>query len=503
VLAALLSVGTLSQPARAHGPNQIIQETFVFIDASMVTIEYHTTYGAILARVKLISADTDGDGSLSAAEKSTFLESSSAGILSKLQVSIDGAAVEMRYAEGRLVAPPLRRLADTATVLLRFEGVVSGNAGPLDGSARLLRVVDRNFSAAILGHMVFYVRPGPRTRNLDVSQDSRTLEWTFLPSPRPAQAPGHQGTAELHATRHGADDWWDEGGTLSGFIQRGELSFGFLLIALAVAAGLGAVHALSPGHGKAMVAAYLIGSKGRIRDAILLGGVVTFTHVISVVILGALALALTGYVAPEELYPWLGFASGCLVFVIGYWLVASRALGLGHSHSHAHIHTAHSPANAVGESHEHHHNHEHGDSHGHERSNVNDHEHGHSHDHEHSHEHSHVPTGQVTLWSLLSLGISGGMVPCPSALVVLLAAVAMHRIAFGLILILAFSVGLAAVLILIGVLAVTATRFMTRAAGEGRWVRALPVVSAGVIMLVGILLAFTSLLTGGVLKAGF
>ena len=105
------------------------------------------------------------------------------------------------------------------------------------------------------------------------------------------------------------------------------------------------------------------------------------------------------------------------------------------------------------------------------------------------------------MWSLLTLGISGGMVPCPSAMVVLLAAVAMHRIVFGLVLICAFSIGLAAVLILIGVLAVTATRFMTRSTRAGRLVRALPVFSAGVIMLVGISLAFSSLLSDGVLKA--
>ena len=108
----------------------------------------------------------------------------------------------------------------------------------------------------------------------------------------------------------------------------------------------------------------------------------------------------------------------------------------------------------------------------------------------------------MTLWSLLTLGISGGMVPCPSAMVVLLAAVAMHRIVFGLVLILTFSIGLAAVLILMGILAVTATRFMTKSTKATRWVRTLPVLSAGVIMLVGVSLAFSSLLSGGVLNAG-
>jgi len=573
-VAASLSVGALCRPALAHGPDQVVQETFVFVDAGRITIEYHSTYGAILARVKLISADKDRDGVLSAGEKSALLDASAADVLAKLRVSIDGAALEMRYAEGRLVAPPLRKLQDAATVLLKFEGRIGQrDAGPL-----LLRVVDGNFSGATLGHMTFFVRPGPETRSLDVSRDSRTLEWKFLPLVGPVRVSGHEGTAKHHATDHNVGDWQSEGGTLAGFIQSGKYTIGFLVVALLVAAGLGAVHALSPGHGKAMVAAYLIGSKGRVRDAVILGGVVTFTHVISVVILGVLALALTEYLAPEKIYPWLGFASGCLIFVIGYWLLARKALGLGHGHSHTHphghshdhAHAAHAPAAAEMESHQHlevrpkgdahdradghaqehshadGHTHDHADghehshadghthdhAHGHDHSHADghthdhadghahDHDHGHDHDHEHGddhhhndhdhnhendhdHGHSHVPEGEVTIWSLLSLGISGGMVPCPSALVVLLAAVAMHRIVFGLTLILAFSVGLAAVLILIGVLAVTASRFMARSTAEGRWVKVLPVVSAGIVMLVGISIAFTALLSGGVVSASF
>jgi len=511
---ASLSVGVLSRSALAHGPDQVVQETFVFVDAGKITIEYRSTYGAILARVKLISADKDRDGSLSAGEKSALLEGSSAAVLSKLRVSIDGAILEMRYAGGRLVAPPLRKLQDTATVLLRFEG----DMGHRDAEPLLLRVVDRNFSGAMHGHMTYYVRPGPETRSLNVSRDSKILEWRFLPLAGPALAAAHEGAARRHVTAHDAGDWRDEGGVLAGFIQSGRFTLGFLVVALLVAAGLGAVHALGPGHGKAMVAAYLIGSKGRVRDAVILGGVATFTHVFSVVILGVLALALTEYLAPETIYPWLGFASGCLIFAIGYWLLARKALGLGHGHSHAaphghshdHAHAAHAPSVAEAEPSRHPHVHPQGDSHDH----AGGHEHGHSHDaqqhhtehdhhHDHGHGHSHVPAGEVTVWSLLSIGISGGMVPCPSALVVLLAAVAMHRIVFGLTLILAFSVGLAAVLILIGVLAVTASRFMARLTTEGKWIRALPVASAGIVMLVGISLAFTSLLSGGVVSRSF
>ena len=495
ILAAILLTTTPSRPAWGHGPNQVIQETFVFIDGTRMTIEYRTTFGAILARVKLITADANGDGKLSASEKDALLRNVSADILAKLKVSIDETAVDTRYLEGRVVAPPLRKLGDTASILLRFQG----DLGPLPGNPHVLRVVDGNFSETVLGHMAFYVRAGPRTEDLNVSRDGRTLEWAFLHSEESAGIPGPQGSAELHAGEHGADETADEVGLLAGFVQRENLTLGLILVALVIAAGLGALHALSPGHGKAMVAAYLIGSKGRVRDAILLGGVVTLTHISSVIIIGVLALVLTEYLAPQDLYPWLGFASGCLIFVIGYWLLASRALGLGHSHSNVNPHAGLEPKHDAGESHQHEH------SHGHEEGHDHSHDHARDHvdQHDHSHGHSHVPQGEVTLWSLLTLGISGGMVPCPSAMVVLLAAVAMHRIVFGLVLIFAFSIGLAAVLILMGILAVTATRFMTRSAKAARWVRALPVFSAGVIMLVGVTLAVTSLLSGGVLSAGW
>jgi ABC-type nickel/cobalt efflux system permease component RcnA len=268
---------------------------------------------------------------------------------------------------------------------------------------------------------------------------------------------------------------------LIGLLQQRELSAGFVLVALLLAAGLGALHALSPGHGKAMVAAYLVGTGGRIRDAVFLGLIVTFTHVFIVVLLGIVALLLTEYLAPEDIYPWLGFASGCLIFIVGYWLLARRALSGGNFHQHHH-HSLPSQNNAESAPHDHNHGQNH------------------SHDHDHNHGHDHLPKSGVTWGSLLSLGISGGMVPCPSALVVLLAAIAMHRIAFGLTLIVAFSFGLAAVLILIGVLAVTASKFMTRSTRGGRWIDIMPVISAGLIMVIGLIIAVMSLRSSGFLN---
>ena len=252
-----------------------------------------------------------------------------------------------------------------------------------------------------------------------------------------------------------------------------QLGLGIILLALGVAVGLGAFHALEPGHGKTLVAAYLVGSRGTFKHALLLGLIVTASHTAGVYLLGAVTLYASQYIVPEQLYPWLGLVSGVMILALGVILLVRRYLGkdalAGHVH-HGHSHPA------LG--HPHHHAHHHG--------------HGHQHDH---HE------GQVSFRELMTLGISGGIVPCPAALVVLLSAVSMQRIGFGLLLIVAFSVGLAAVLIAIGVLMVYARQFMARFHGEGRIVtRWLPLTSSVFIVLFGVGLTCQALVSGGFIR---
>jgi ABC-type nickel/cobalt efflux system permease component RcnA len=240
-----------------------------------------------------------------------------------------------------------------------------------------------------------------------------------------------------------------------------------ILFAMAVAVSLGAFHALEPGHGKTMVAAYLVGARGTARHAFLLGLIVTASHTAGVYLLGAVTLYATRYVVPERLYPWLGTLSGLTIAALGFVLFLRRYAGGMHAHNHDH---------ADGD-----HHHDHG-----------------AFSHRHSHE---QPSGTVTLRGLLALGISGGIVPCPAALVVLLSAVALRRVGFGLLLIVAFSVGLAAVLVGIGLLMVYARRFMARFQGEGpllgRW---LPLASAAVITVSGFVIAIQALMTAGILQ---
>lgn len=234
-------------------------------------------------------------------------------------------------------------------------------------------------------------------------------------------------------------------------IRSPNLSLRFSLFALALALVLGGLHALTPGHGKTLVGAYLVGSEGRPVDAIFLGLVVTMTHVSTIVLLGFIALFISQFYVPEWIFPYLGMFSGSMVVALGVFLFYKRwkdPTWHGHTHGpggHHHHHGDHHHHHDHGHSHHHDHDHEHSHDHSH------DHGHGHHHDHDHGHHHQHVPESQMVTWkSLLWMGISGGMVPCPEALGILLASVYFNRIAFGLLLVFAFSFGLAAVLIAIG-----------------------------------------------------
>jgi len=247
-----------------------------------------------------------------------------------------------------------------------------------------------------------------------------------------------------------------EGG-FEALIEEGDLSVGVLLLSLLIAALWGAAHALTPGHGKAMVAAYLVGTKGTPRHAFMLGGTVTIAHTAGVFALGFVTLGLSAFIVPEQLYPWLTLVSGLLVVLVGASVLRQRLRARGHVH----------------QQHDHHHDHAHG------------------HDHHHHHDHDHDDA--LTSKGILGVGIAAGLLPCPSALVVLLSAIALHRIGLGLALIVAFSVGLAATITAIGLLAVLATRSFSRLSLDGPVVRALPAASAALILAVGVVITARAL----------
>lgn len=267
---------------------------------------------------------------------------------------------------------------------------------------------------------------------------------------------------------------------------------------------LGGFHALEPGHGKTVVAAYLIGTKGRKIDAVLLGLVVTLTHTFSVILLAIAAkLASTRLTLTEEsLHGYLGLVAGLLILAVGMWMLVGRIRGKepfhGHSHDHGHAHSHdhnHSHNHDPFHGHGHSHPHSHEDDHEHTHDLSHDHGHGHSHDHNHGHNHGHVHDLQsvgvqseqrVGYWQLFLLGVSGGLVPCPAAIAILLAAVGAGRLGEGLTYILLFSLGLASVLIAIGIAIVSAGKFASRFLDAKRFARRISIGSAALITLLGL-----------------
>ena len=300
------------------------------------------------------------------------------------------------------------------------------------------------------------------------------------PAPR-AEAPAEAPVIAKANVRSGSRSAFTD------LIATRELTLSVVAVALVVAAALGAFHALEPGHGKTVVAAYLVGSRGTARHALILGLIVTASHTAGVYLLGAVTFYASHYVVPERLYPWVALASGLTIAGLGLSLFLRRYAGAGHAH-HPHHHG------------DHHHG---GLAHTHVPA-AHEHAHPHPHDHHHDHEHGiaghhthHHDLGHVSPRQLWALGITGGIVPCPAALVVLLSALSLRRVGFGLLLIVAFSVGLAAVLIAIGVLMVYARRLMARFDESGPLVmRYLPLASSAVMTLLGVSIAVQALASG-------
>jgi ABC-type nickel/cobalt efflux system permease component RcnA len=244
-----------------------------------------------------------------------------------------------------------------------------------------------------------------------------------------------------------------------------------------VAIGWGAAHALTPGHGKAIVGAYLVGSRGTAGHALYLGLTVTMTHTIGVFALGLIALLASRYVLAEQLFPWLAAVSGVIVIALGASMSTTRLRPLLRRH------VPHEQPHQSGHPHQHHNqHHDHRHEHGH---------HGHHREHSaHRHGHAHLPPGAdgtaVTWRSLLGLGISGGLLPCPSALVLLLTAISLQRTGFGLLLLIAFSLGLGGVLTGVGLLFLKGSQLLQDAPRVAAVSRYVPAVSAMVILILGV-----------------
>jgi nickel/cobalt transporter (NicO) family protein len=366
-----------------------------------------------------------------------------------LHLVVDGRPVPLAIGRGVLSAPPGQGGLPLTRMVLPLSASVH--------DPRRVAVSDQTFADRV-GWKAIVVRPGTGTavRSTAPAGDPtgglRHYPKDMLASPlaeRSASFTVTQGPGTVTGPRapDGPTTTDRSGDGLTGVFADAAAGRGVLLLLLLAAFAWGAVHALSPGHGKTMVAAYLVGTRGTARHAVGLGATVTVTHTLGVFALGAVALLLAQVVLPEQLYPWLSLASALLVLGIGAGVLRTRLRARKGAHAHGH----------------HHHD-------------------AHAHPHE-------APSRK----SILALGASAGLLPCPSALVVLLAALAQHQIALGLGLIVVFSLGLAATLTGLGLLVVYARRLTSRLGVPSRVTALLPALSAAAIVAIGLVMTAKAL----------
>lgn len=444
------------------------------------------------------AADADQNGALSQAELDAYLDRVAPTYLAGLKLTADGRPVTLKLEEKYIAQNP--GTAGLLTMRMVFE--LTGIWQPVAETSRL-QFENANLSERA-GWREMMVTPMAGTNVFDssVSGSSLTDELKLYPEDL-LMAPLNERQAEWSVTRGALPAnaralTLRDGKTVvvardrfAELISVQTLTPSVVLLGLLVAFVLGGAHAMSPGHGKTVVGAYLVGSRGTAKHAAFLGATVTITHTLGVFALGLITLFASRYILPEKLYPVLSFLSGLLVVVIGGSMFSQRLRALlgGGRHDHQH-HQHHQQGQGQAHSHEpgadsHHH-------HGH------DHAHGYSHDHGDGHTHTHAPPEKLTLRSLLALGIAGGILPCPSALVLMLGAISLNRVGYGLVLIVAFSLGLASVLTAVGLAFVYGGKLMDRVPNANRWMRWLPVFSALVITILGLIICYQALQQAGV-----
>jgi ABC-type nickel/cobalt efflux system permease component RcnA len=424
--------------------------------------------------------DTDRDGVLSPTERASYATDSCSTLRTRLALAIDGTPVALRGDGGSFVLEPGAAGLETSRLVCQSSGSVDLTR---ESTVRFAddyladRIGWHEITARGVGvHLV--QSPVPST---SVSDELRHYPGDLLASPLDVRRvsidvrPG----AGLSTVARGIDAVPGAAPlaraverlnrTFSDLAGAEHLTLGVGLLAVLVSLLLGACHAALPGHGKTVMAAYLAGKRGTTRDAVVVGATVTATHTTGVLVLG-LALTASSSLAGDEIVGDLGVGSGVLVALIGVGLVvgAVRRRRVAESvpgHSHA-------------GGHEHPHGHSHGQGHG----------HGHSHGTAHDH---------IGRTGLVGMGVAGGLVPSPSALVVLLGAVALGRTWFGVLLVLTYGLGMAGTLTAAGLLAVRVSERWRARVGAMRLVRrmgdATPIVTGGLVVAVGVGLAARSL----------
>ncbi len=449
--AALTASPAMAHPLGNFTTNQLAQ---VRIDEGQARVHYVLDQAEIPTFQQIQRFDRSGNGAIEGAERGPLLDSELGEISSGLELTVDGHSLRLSPPRDPTLSFPS---GQGGLLLTRVEADLSA---PLPRGARRVELVNRAFAGRI-GWRAIQILPGSETDvtssapATDPTDALRSYPQDLLSSPpddREASFEVRPGSGAVAAPPGLSGGEGSEDRALDGFansLAGGDPHGLLILFLLAAAFGWGALHALSPGHGKALVAGYLVGSHGTPRHALILGLTVTATHTAAVFALGLVTLAASEYVLPEDLYPWLGVASGLMVVAIGFTVMRSRLRRWRSLRSASHGHT-------------------------------------HLHDH------------RLTMRGLIGLGVSGGLVPCPSALVVLIAAISQHRVGLGMILIGAFSLGLAATLTAVGLTVIWGGRALQRLRLErrlfgGRLAGALPAVSASVIVIAGTLITLRAI----------
>jgi ABC-type nickel/cobalt efflux system permease component RcnA len=487
----------ISAAAHPLGNFSINQYSHIEVEKSQIKLHSVLDVAEIPTFQQSQNIDTDKNGSLSEEELNAYVEKITPDYVANLQLSVDGQPIalrpaakniELRNGSGNLqtmrvewnLTGDLTNFQPNAVHRLQFENKNNleriGWNEIVVGRIAGINVFDSTaFGSGVSNELNLYP-----SESLNAPLGERRAEFSFTSAALAADVKPLQ-NRDGHTTSAPVEkDKFAE-------LINGEVTLPVMLFGLLLALGFGAMHAMSPGHGKTVVGAYLVGSRGTIKHAIFLGLTVTITHTLSVFALGIVALFASNYILPERLMPFLSFVSGLLVFFIGLTLFKDRlfsALGWKTNGHHHNDHGEHTHSHEDG----HFQSHTHEDEHFHHSHSGEEHTHGGS-------THTHLPPKQISWRSLLALGVSGGLLPCPSALVLMLSAISLNRIGYGIVLTLVFSIGLAATLTVVGLAFLYAGKFFNNPSlSNNRIVKALPVFSAFVIACVGAVICYNSLM---------
>jgi nickel/cobalt exporter len=475
VLMALIAA--LAQPlvAAAHplGNFTVNHYSRLELYANQVRVRYVLDMAEIPTFQAMSDIDQNGDGQVSQAENDRYRPILVEQLRQNLTLTLNGHVAPLTAAVSDMSFPMGQGNLNTLRLTIWFEAPMPAGAG---GSVTV-NYQDNNAGDHVgWNEILLLAAPGVTVGQSDIgttdqSNELRAYPLAMLSSPLnvrsahldyalgagAANAPALNGEVEAPVTK--TDD------PFAHLVHIDDLSPAVILFALLAAAVYGALHAFTPGHGKAMVGAYLVGSRGTPRHALLLGLTVTTTHTLGVYALGLITLFAARFILPERLYPILGAVSGGIVVLIGITMFVTRVRA---ARAKPAVALSAVPMGPVAEA---------------DQDGLAPHSHG-------GLMHTHLPApssgGKVSIRNLLTLGISGGLVPCPSALLVMLGAVALNRVAFGLVLIVAFSVGLAAVLMGTGLALVYAGRLFDRLPINARSIHWVSAASALIMAVIGL-----------------